>query len=36
MIDILENVSYPLVSSTYDDSIDEISQAFNYVKEWES
>jgi hypothetical protein len=30
MIDILEKVSYPLVTSTYDDTVDEMSQAFNF------
>jgi len=35
MIEVLEQVSYPLVTSTYDDAIDEVSQAFNYKDEWQ-
>ena len=34
MIDLLEKASRPLVTSMYDDKIDEIGQAFNYMGEW--
>ena len=32
MIDFLEKVSQPVLM--YDDAVDEVSQAFNYMREW--